>query len=99
MEPDPLDPPDPQGQQRPLILEPAELAFHRPALAIQLLPAGRAPGDKGVQSAGPDPPAGRGALARGVAPLGRPALGVGSGEGPLAVLADRRLVLAGLDGG
>jgi hypothetical protein len=52
-----------------------------------------------VQPARADPPAGRGALPGRAAPLGRLPLGVRSGEGPLAMLADRRLMLAGLDRG
>jgi hypothetical protein len=99
MEPDPLKSPDTERQQRPLVLEASILALDRTALAVELLPPVRPPRDQGVESAGRDPLAGRGAFAGWAAPLGRLPLGVRAGEGPLAMLADWRQVLAGLDGG
>src|SRR6266545_4911541 len=99
MEPDPLDPPDPQRQQPPLVLESAVLPLDRAAQPVELLPTQRLAGDQGVQPAGRDPLAGRGAFAGWAAPLGRLPLGVRPGERPGAVLASGRQVLAGLDGG
>jgi hypothetical protein len=51
VQPNPLDAADPQGQQRPLILEPAVLALDRPTEPVELLPAQRGPGDQGVSRA------------------------------------------------
>src|SRR6266540_5166330 len=94
-----LKAPDPQGQQRPLVLEPAVLPLDGATLAVELLPPVGPARDQGVQPGGTDPPAGGLALAGRAAPLGGLPLGVGPGERPGAVVAGGRAVLAGLDGG
>jgi len=54
--------------------------------------------DQRMQTVGLDPTGLRLALAGWAAPLGRLALEVGPGERPLAVLAQRRVMVAALDG-
>jgi hypothetical protein len=83
----PLDPPHPKGQQRPFVLQPAELPLHGTTAAVESLPPGRLSRDEGVQPICLDPHAARRALTGGAAVLGRTTLGVRTGERPYAVLA------------
>ena len=87
------------GSQAVVVLEPAELPLNGGPLPVERLPPLAAVRDQRVQPGSLDP-LGRGlALAGRAPPLGGLPLGVGPGERPLAVLARRGLVLAGLDGG
>ncbi len=95
----PVDPAHPEGQHGPLMLQAAELTLDTGTGAVQGLPTVRLRRDERVQPVSLDPHRGGGALARGAAVLGRATLGVGTGEGPDAVLALRRGGLTSLDVG
>jgi len=99
MEPDPLDPANAEREQRPLVLEPAELPLDRGATSIERLPALCLARDQGMQPVGLDPPRAGLALASRAAPLRRAARGIGPGEGPRPMLALRRAVVAALPSG
>ena len=55
MEPDPIQSTDAEGQQRPLVLEPSELALHRTTAPVQLPAALGLAGDQRVQPVSLDP--------------------------------------------
>jgi hypothetical protein len=87
-----------ERQQRPLILEPSELALDCGAARVQLSPSGSLARNQGMQPIGRHPSARGAALARRTAPLGSLAPVIGPGEPPLAMLATRGPVVAALDG-
>lgn len=82
MESDALKATDPQGSESPFVLEASELPLDRSPLAVARLPALRLSRYQRVQSVGPDPRRSRRALSGRAAPLGRPALAVGTRKGP-----------------
>ena len=82
VEPNPLDPTDAERKQRPLILEPSELALDGPAAPVERLPPLRLAGDQGMQAVGLDPTGARLALAGRTPPLGPTARGVGPPRRP-----------------
>lgn len=55
MEPDAIQSTDAEGQQRPLVLEPSELALHRTTAPVQLPAALGLAGDQRVQPVSLDP--------------------------------------------
>ena len=97
MEPNPLDAPNAEREQRPLILEPAELALDGPTAPVERLPPLRLARDKGMQPVGLDPGRAGATLAGRAAPLGRAARGVRSG--PEGQSSAAPAVTAGPDGG
>src|ERR1700683_4797166 len=99
MQTDALDAAHAQREHAPLVLQAPELALDRAALVVVPLEPARLARDQQMQARSLGPYRLRLALGRGAAPLGRAALDVGPGKGPLAVVAGWRLVLAGLDGG
>src|SRR5688500_3516140 len=84
---------DTERQQRPFVLQPAELALDGTALAVQVAPPRRAAGNQRVQAVGFDPRRARLALAGGATPLRRTPLHVRASERPRPVLARRRTML------
>ena len=99
MEPHPLDPSHAQREQRPLILEPPELALDGATTSVERLPALRLSGHEGMQAIRLDPARAGLALTGRATPLGRATRRIGPGEGPRPVLAARRVRLPGLDAG
>jgi hypothetical protein len=96
VKPHALDSTDAEGQHRPLVLDPAELAFDSSTAPVQLPAALGLARDEGVQAVGLDPHACRLALARRTAPLARAPLEVRACEDPHAMPTARRLVLSAL---
>src|SRR5215218_7578690 len=97
MEPDPVKSAYAQRQERPFVLETAELALNSPTPSVELARARRVARDERVQTVGFDPRRSGLALPGRAAPLRRAASVIGPSERPLAVPAHRRLVLAAHD--
>lgn len=99
MQPDAGDLAHPQWQQRPSVLQGAELALNRAALVVERLEPVSLARDQWVQPTRLDQLRLRLALARGTAPLGRLALGVAACERSRPVLALRQRGLAAFTAG
>ncbi len=93
VEPDPLDSPNAEREQRPIILEPTELPLDCGAPSVERLSPLRLARHQGMKAVRLDPSGGGGALPGGAPPLGPRTPRVGTGEPPLPMFAGRRLLV------